>query len=252
MAGIAGGSAIIKGVEGISQNSKASAIEKANLYPQMGVQSEYQQNVNQAQQMAQQGMPAQQYNNQLNSINQNQAGALQTLSRSSNPGANLASIVRQGDQATGNLNAQDAIQRNRNLLTLLQERQTLAGQKDKAWDWNYQQKYLGNLAKSQALRQSANANINGALSDISGTATSLAGQGAFGNTPNSVGNNNSLDNVANPYDTQTNQTYNNATAVGTNPGFSSMGFGTLASGYQGQPYQDPNNFNTDQNFYGKL
>jgi len=179
LAGVAGASAIVKGVEGVSQNSKASAIEKANLYPQMGVQSEYQQNVNQAQQMAQQGMPAQQYNNQLNSINQNQAGALQTLSRSSNPGANLASIVRQGDQATGNLNAQDAIQRNRNLLTLLQERQTLAGQKDKAWDWNYQQKYLGNLAKSQALRQSANANINGALNDISGTATSLAGLGAF-------------------------------------------------------------------------
>ena len=140
-AGIAGGSAIIKGVEGISQNSKANAIEKSNPYPMMGVDQGYQQNVNQAQQMAQQGMPAQQYNNQLNSINQNQSGALQTLSRSSNPGANLASIVRQGDQATGNLNAQDAIQRNRNLLTLLQERQTLAGQKDKAWDWNYQQKY---------------------------------------------------------------------------------------------------------------
>lgn len=179
-AGIAGGSAIIKGVEGISQNSKASAIENANPYPQMGVQQEYQQNVNQAQQMAQQGMPAQQYNNQLNSIGQNQAGALQTLSRSSNPGAGLASIVRQGDQATSNLNAQDAIQKNRNLLTLLQERQSLAGQKDKAWDWNFQQKYLGNLAKSQALRQSANANISGALSDVTGAATSLSGLGAFG------------------------------------------------------------------------
>ena len=167
-------------MEGISQNSKASAIENANPYPQMGVQQEYQQNVNQAQQMAQQGMPAQQYNNQLNSIGQNQAGALQTLSRSSNPGAGLASIVRQGDQATSNLNAQDAIQKNRNLLTLLQERQSLAGQKDKAWDWNFQQKYLGNLAKSQALRQSANTNISGALSDVTGAATSLSGLGAFG------------------------------------------------------------------------
>lgn len=178
-AGVVGASALVKGVEGISQNSKASNIEKGNLYPQEGVQQEYQQNVNQADQMAREGMPAQQYNNQLTSIGQNQAGALATLSRSVNPGANLASIVRQGDQATMNLNSQDAVERNRNMLNLLQQRQQLAQQKDKAWDWNYQQKYLGNLAKSQALRQSANANISGALSDVSGGATALAGLGAF-------------------------------------------------------------------------
>jgi hypothetical protein len=178
-AGVIGGSAIIKGVEGISQNAKASGIEKQNPYPTEGVQQEYFQNVNQAQQMAQQGIPAAAYNNQLNQINQNQAGALSTLGRSANPGANLASIVRQGDQATNNLNAQDAVARNRNMLQLLQERQQLAQQKDKAWDWNYQQRYLGNLAKSQALRQSANANINGALSDVSSGAVSLAALGAF-------------------------------------------------------------------------
>lgn len=179
-AGVVGGSAILKGVTGLVQGSKASSIEKQNPFPTEGVQNEYFQNVNQAQQMAQQGIPAAAYNNQLNQIQQGQAGAIQSLNRSANPGANLASIVRQGDQATANLNAQDAIARNQNMLRLLQERQILAQQKDKAWDWNYQQRYLGNLAKSQALRQSSNANISGALSDLSGGAAALGGLGAFG------------------------------------------------------------------------
>lgn len=179
--GIAGGSALLKFGEGVAQNSKANKIDKNNPYPSYTIPQEYQQNVNQAQQMSQQGIPAQAYNNQLSQIGQNQAGAVSALGKSANPGAGLASIVRQGDQATGNLNAQDALQRNRNMLTLLQERQTLAQQKDKQWDWNYQQKYLGNLAKSQALRTSGNSNISGALSDVSGTATTAmklgAGQG---------------------------------------------------------------------------
>lgn len=178
-AGIVGGSALLKVGTGIVQNSKASSIEKQNPYPTAGVENEYFQNVNQAQQMASQGIPAAAYNNQLQQINQNQSGALQALGRSANPGANLASIVRQGDQATNNLNAQDAVARNRNMLQLLQERQMLAQQKDKAWDWNYQQRYLGNLAKSQSLRQSGNANIAGALSDVQGGATALSGLGAF-------------------------------------------------------------------------
>jgi hypothetical protein len=172
--GIAGGSALLKFGEGVAQNSKAKSIEKNNPYPSYAIPQEYQQNVNTAQQLSQEGIPAQAYNNQLSQIGQNQAGAVSALGKSANPGAGLSSIVRQGDQANNNLNAQDALQRNRNMLTLLQERQTLAQQKDKQWDWNYQQKYLGNLAKSQALRTSGNSNIAGALSDASGTATTTA------------------------------------------------------------------------------
>ena len=180
--GVAGVSAAVKIGQGISQNSKASAIEKQNPYPTEAVQGEYYQNVNQAQSQANQGIAAPAYNNQLNSIGQNQAGAIQALGKSANPGANLASIVRQGDQATSNLNSQDSVARNQNMLRLLNERQTLAQQKDKAWDWNYQQKYLGNLAKSQALRGSANANINSGANDIGSAGLTAGKLGAFGNT----------------------------------------------------------------------
>lgn len=169
-AGIAGASALFKIGSGIAQNHSAGQIEKNNPYPTYTVDPLYKANLAQANQMAQVGLPQQQYNNQANNIQQNQAGAIFSLSRSANPGANLAAIVRQGDQATGNLNAQDAVARNRNMLNLLQQRQQLAQQNDKAWDWNYQQKYLGNLAKSQALRTAGNTNINSGANDVTSTA----------------------------------------------------------------------------------
>ena len=177
--GVVGGSALLKLGEGAVQTHNANQIDKNNPYPSYQIPAEYQQNLNQAQNMSQEGIPQAAYNAQQTDIRANQANALHTIGGSANP-TNAAAIVRQGDQATGQLNAQDAIQRNRNLLTLLQERQTLAQQKDKQWDWNTRQKYLGNLAKSQALRTAGNSNISGAFSDISGGASAVAGNGGFG------------------------------------------------------------------------
>ena len=191
-AGIAGGVGLLKLGTGIVQNNKAASIEKNNPYPTYSVDPSYQQNVNTAQNMAQTGIPQTSYNNQLNGINQNQAGAVNAFNNSTG-NSSLASIVRQGDAAVGNLNTQDAMARNRNMLNLLRERQTLAQQREKAWDWNSQQKYLGSLARSQALRGSGNANINGALNDFAGGATTIAAGGGFDGdggrsaNPNGVG-----------------------------------------------------------------
>lgn len=185
--GVVGATALYKVGSGIVKNNKARAIEKANPYPSYEIPQEYQDNVRQAQQMAQQGIPAQAYNNQVSSINRNQAGATEALGRSANPGAGLASVVRAGNDATGDLNAQDAIQRNRNLLTLLQERQVLAQQKEKEWSWDHQQKYLGNLAKSQALRGAANSDINSGFSEIGSLGTTVAGGGVTGGSTGGSG-----------------------------------------------------------------
>lgn len=139
----------------VKQNSAAKKIEEANKRPVETVDPNYQKNVNTAEQMAQQGIPQASYNNQVNAINQNQAGAINAVSNSANPGANIASIVRQGNAATGNLNAQDAIQRNKNTLALIQQRGILAGANRDVWNYNYADKYSENLAKSQALRGAA-------------------------------------------------------------------------------------------------
>jgi len=187
MAGVAGGSALIKLGTGLFQSHKANSIENSMKYPIAPVQQEYQENVNTAQQRAQQGIQAAAYNAQLNDINRNQAGALQVLGRSANPGANLAAIVRQGDDATNKLNAQDAIERNRNILGLMNARLQMAQQKDKAWDWNFQQKYLQNLAKANQLRGSAHSNISGAFSELGGAGTKLGQLGAFAGSPGQYG-----------------------------------------------------------------
>jgi hypothetical protein len=178
-AGIAGGTALLKFGEGEIQKGQANKIDKNNPYPNYPVPTEYTQNVNQAQAMSQEGIPLASYNQQQTAIGANQAAGLHAQGQSANP-TGVAGIVRQGDQATGQLNAQDAIQRNRNLLTLLQERQTLAQQKDKAWDWNSQQKYLSNLAKSQALKTSGNQSISSGISDVGSAGLMGAKLGVFG------------------------------------------------------------------------
>lgn len=170
-----GAGALYKGITGAVQNGQASAIEKNNIRPTQYVDPAYQQNVNTAQQMAQQGIAAPAYNNQLNSIYQNQAGAISTLNNSANPGANLASVVRAGDNATSNLNAQDAATRNKNTLALIQQRGILAGAKQNAWNYNYADKYSEQLAKSQALRGAGMQNEAGAANALIGAGSSYLG-----------------------------------------------------------------------------
>lgn len=186
--GIAVGAAALgKGVMGAVQNHKASQIEKYNIRPTQYVQPELNQNVATAQQMAQIGLPQQQYNNQLNSINRNQAAGIQALGQSQNPTGSIASIVRAGNDANNNLNAQDAIARNRNTLALLQQRGILANAKQNAWNYNYADKYSENLAKSQALRGAASQNIGGAINSIgqAGIGYLTAGLGSgIGAAPN--------------------------------------------------------------------
>lgn len=137
------------------KSHQANVIEKNNIRPTQYVDPIYQQNVNTAQNLAQQGIAQPAYNNQENAINQNQGAAISALNNSANPGANLASIVRAGNNASSTLNAQDAIARNKNTLLLMQQRGLLAGAKQNAFDYNYKDKYSEQLAKSQALRGAA-------------------------------------------------------------------------------------------------
>lgn len=167
--------AAAKGITGAVQTGQANAIDKNNIRPVEGVDPIYQQNVNTAAQMAAQGIPQEEINRQLNSINQNQAGAISTLNNSANPGANLAGVVRAGDNATGNLNAEQAAARNKATLALIQQRGILAGAKQNAWNYNYADKYSEQLAKSQALRGAGMQNEAGAANALIGAGTSYLG-----------------------------------------------------------------------------
>lgn len=153
----------MKGITSAVQTHKANQIDKKNVLPIQQVQGEYFQNVADAEQMARQGMPAQQYQNSLNSINRNQAGALRRLGGSNQ---SLASLLRASNDATLNLDANDASQRIRNRMNLFQQRNILAGQKQSAFDWNRKQPYIANLAKAEALRGAGQQNMMGMTNDL--------------------------------------------------------------------------------------
>ena len=177
---------------GFSQKNQANKIAKTNIRGEQTVQGEFQQNVNDAEQMARNGMPSQQYNNALNNIGRNQAGGLRLASRKGGT-SGIASILRAGNDATANLDVQDSIQKNRNMLNLLQQRSVLGSQKQAAWNWNTRDKYLEKLSQEQALRGAGNQNLAGAFSDATQVGAMAIGAGGGGGaiqdpnfTPNSA------------------------------------------------------------------
>lgn len=164
--GIAAIGTLGKAAYGMYQNHKAGQIEDSNHRPVMGVNPLYQQNVDQAGIMAQAGTPTQEYNIGEQNIQRNLNGGLNTIQGGSNP-AGVISLVRAANDANSHLDAQSAIQRNRNLVALMQQRGILAAQQDKASEYNNEDKYSEKLAESQALRGAGAQNIGGAFNDAS-------------------------------------------------------------------------------------
>lgn len=175
--GLVAAGAIYKGITGASQMHQANVIDGNNIRPVEQVDPLYQQNVNTAEQMSRQGIPQDVINNQTNAINQNQAAAIGAVGNSANPGTNIASIVRQGNNASATLNAEQAAARNKATLALIQQRGILAGAKQNAWNYNYADKYSEQLAKSQALRGAGMQNEAGAANSLIGAGTAIAGRG---------------------------------------------------------------------------
>lgn len=160
---IAGAGLLYSGIKGAVNDSKASAIQKNLKDPVFHIPDEFIQNRNLARQMAQIGLPQQQYNNQLNNINQNQAQGIAAINNSANPGAGIAATVRAGDNATNTLNAEDAQARANNQRYFISQngvlgQQELAKQQNDVYD-----KYTRDFNQMQAYRGAANQNYNNAI-----------------------------------------------------------------------------------------
>lgn len=155
-AAIGGASLLYGGYKDIKNSAKANAIQKNLKTPVDVIPQEFYDNRNIARQMAQIGIPQQQYNNALNNIQQTQAGALNAVSRSANPGSGVASIVRQGDQAKNTLDAEDAKARETNQRYLIQENAALGARKDQQEQTNVFDPYTRDFNQMQAYRGAAN------------------------------------------------------------------------------------------------
>lgn len=152
---------------GLEQEHKANQIQKNLKQPQYQIPSEFYENRNIARQMAQLGLPQAQYNNQLNQINANQAGAVASASRSANPGAAISNITGQANAATNNLNAEDAQARETNQRFYVDENGQLGNQKLAQQQANVFDPYTQHYNEMQAYRGSGQQNVNTGLQDLS-------------------------------------------------------------------------------------
>jgi len=173
---------VLKGIAGIAGILKGNKMAKNNPFPTAQVNNNILKNVAQAEQMAQVGLPQQQYNQAAQNIQRNQQGVLTQLGRSANPSAGLASLVRASNDATLSLDVQDANTRLRNQGVLMGQRGVLANEEQRVWDWNKKQKYIqqGNAA-SQTIADGKR-NSFGALTDLSQLAQSYYGGQQGGGT----------------------------------------------------------------------
>lgn len=162
----AGAGTLFQVGEGLYQNKKANDLEKKLKDPQYNIPDEFRQNVAIARQMAQLGLPQQQYNNQLNEIHANQASALATAQRSANPGSQISSITGQANTATNNLTAEDAAARATNQRYFLQENAQMGGQKLAQQQANVFDPYTQHYNEMQAYRGAGLQNMNNAFQDV--------------------------------------------------------------------------------------
>ncbi len=165
-----------------SQKAKANKIEKSLKQPVYQIPQEFYQNRELARQMAQIGLPQSVKNNFTNQINQNEAGGIQALNNSANPGSGVAAVVGQGDAAAANLEAEDAQAKQNNQRFFVEQNAQLGNQKIQQQQANVFDPYTQHYNEAAALRGAGMQNENTAVQDTSRLAGLAIQYGLFSNT----------------------------------------------------------------------
>lgn len=185
LANMAGG--VIPLIAGIFQKKKAKKM-LANLnQPAYTIPEEVMRNQKMAEMAANEGLPSQQYNNAMKNIQRNQSNMLAgALDRRSALMA-LPKIQRAANDATGNLDAQDAQARMQNQRTLYGVGNTTSQYRDKAFNINQMQPYQQKYNYAQSLLGAGNQNFTSGLDKlVAGGGQLLAGT-SFGSKKKSAG-----------------------------------------------------------------
>lgn len=155
----------LKAYQGFHQEHQANEIQKNLKDPIYHIQSEFYENREIARQMAQQGLPQAVINAQTNRINQNQAGAIDAISKTGNP-TGAAGIVRQGNAAGNTLAAEDAQARENNQRYFVDQNKAVAGQELNKQQSDVFDKYTRNYNEMQAYRGAGQQNVNSSINDV--------------------------------------------------------------------------------------
>lgn len=176
---------------GLFGHKKANNILKQNPYPTYNVPNEELANQQIAQNMANEGTPSEQYENAKKNIQRQQSAAIQQ-SQDRRSGVQTVGAIQQGvNDAYGNLDAQSAAMRRQGQLGLINVNNQIGAYRDKAWQWNQQQRYIQQYNYGQSLLGQSNQNIVSGADKILGGVASAYNSGLFGNG----GGNNRSNNV---------------------------------------------------------
>lgn len=186
LAAVAAVPQVLKGINGIFKNAKGKKLAKNNPFVEEGVNQNIVQNAAIANQMAQVGTPQAQYNNQQQAIDRNQAGALRLLGNGNMPNSSLQSTLRASNDATGNLNVQDAVNRQQNQRFAIGQNGILANEQNRVWDWNKRQRYLQNGRAAAELMRSGSQDMSQSLDNISSIGQMAMSGDNRDSTPNTL------------------------------------------------------------------
>ena len=152
---------------GIGQRFKAQKLEKKNIMPMQSTNENILKNVALAEQMARGGLPQRVYNNQLNQLNTGLNTGLRQASRMGGL-QNINSTLRAYGSGVDSLNARDAQAQQQGQINLMGQRNNLAREEQKNFDWNKAQPYLRMSQRIADLRGAGTQNIFGGIGVLAG------------------------------------------------------------------------------------
>jgi hypothetical protein len=173
---------------GIYQSVKGNKMLKRTVDPGYKIPKGFGQNLAISEQMARTGMPSQQYNQAQQNISRNVGTGVRALSRSANPAAGVAGLVRAQNDATLGLDVSNAAARRQNILQAIGARREMAGQQ-LAQQQYQQNRYFDKVNQAQAMIGAGAQNIGGGLS-MAG-ASAIQSKGTVPGQPQATGQNSS-------------------------------------------------------------
>lgn len=161
-------SAIPQAGLGIAQAIKGKKTLESAVRPEYEIPEEIKKNLSVAERMALEGLPAEQKRQYVENLNKNMGAALSGFTGRKAGLQGLTSLVQSQNEAFKNLAVEDAMARQRNELSAMNQRETMAQYKDKAFELNKMQPYQEQVDEGQALVGSGIQNIAGSLNQLGG------------------------------------------------------------------------------------
>lgn len=173
---------------GLLQRGSANRWLKKNQQPIENMPIEVKRNQQLAEMRANTGLPSEQYNNAMKNIQRQQLLSLRTAGQMGGGKALsiLGGLNEQGNNAVGNLDAQDAQMRVNNEGKLMNVNNQVAGWKSNLFDKNVRQKWLREYDNKMSQQAAGNINATKGIDNILAAGGQYGASGGF-NSNNSYG-----------------------------------------------------------------